>query len=239
MEKLHLGIDIGGWKIRGILWDGWRVVRAAEIPTPRTKAAFIRNVQQLMGKLAGWTGTPVRGIGIAAAGRCSGTRVLSSTNIPYLRDFDFRTLRQRATFRVGNDAQAFARAEATLGAGRKARRMLALTIGTGIGRAYAERGRVRIMKQFEHAEPWEREYQRIRDRGDTRALASFLGKRLAAIARRYKPDTIVLGGGVLGRRGLTERLKAEFAAHGLTANVHRGRLGPNAAAIGAALLFSA
>lgn len=233
-----IGIDIGGSKIRGVLWDGRRVLASSELPTPRGPSAFRQGIGALARRLSRRARGGIIGIGIGAAGVIRGIRIVRSRNIPYLKNFDLRTVVPAGRLLVDNDARAFARAEAGFGAGRGARRVLIFTIGTGIGRAYAERGRVRVMKQLEHAELWEREYQRIRDRGDTRALAAFLGQRLAAIARRYKPGTIVLGGGVLGRRGLIQRLKAEFLAGGVKAKVRRGRLGWNAGAIGAALLFS-
>ena len=237
MKRMYLGIDIGGSKIRGVLWDGRRAVLAIEVATPRAKGAFAKRVVTLSAGLSRRAKSKVRGIGIGVAGRIRGTRVVSSRNILYLRDFDFKILPLSAPIRVDNDARAFARAEASLGAGRRSRRMLAFTIGTGIGRAYSELGRLRSVKQFEHAEPWEPDYQRIRDTEDSRALAVFLGEKLARIARQYRADVVVLGGGVLGRRGFRRRLTSDLRAQGLTANVRPGILGRNAAAIGAALLF--
>lgn len=237
-EKFYLGIDIGGSKIRGVLWNGRRVVMATEVATPRTKRTFAKRIVALITGLSRRAKRQVRGTGIGVAGLIRGRRVMRSRNIPYLRNFDFTALRLPPPIRVGNDAEAFGRAESELGAGRRARRVLAFTIGTGIGRAYVELGRVRVVKKFEHAEPWEPDYQRIRDGGDSRTLAAFIGEKLARIARQYRVDMIVLGGGVLGRRGFTKRLISDLRGQGLKAKVRRGNLGRNAAAIGAALLFS-
>ncbi len=238
-RSYYLGIDIGGSKIRGVLWDGRRASAAVEVATPRMKREFMRRLSSSIARL--WRRMPgqIRGVGIGVAGRIRGTQVVSSRNISYLRDFDFKIkiLPLPVPIRVDNDARAFARAEVRLGAGRRSRRMLAFTIGTGIGRAYAEKGRVKTVKRFEHPEPWERRYQQIRDYGNTARLATFLGKKLAGMIRRYRADTIVLGGGVLGRRGFRRRLASNLRAQGLKANVRRGYFGPNAAAIGAALLF--
>lgn len=237
MKKLYLGIDIGGTKIRGVLWDGRRVLMAAEAATPHTRRAFVRCISSLIARLRRRAEGRIRGVGIGVAGRFLGTRVVRSRNIPYLRNLDVRALRLLIPIRMGNDAQAFARAETALGAGKRAQRMLAFTIGTGIGRAYTEEGRVRIIKRFERAEPWELDYQRIRDQGDTRMLTRYLAEKLSAIARRYQPDVIVLGGGVLERPRFFERLKAELRNRAIRRPIRRSRLGPNAAAIGAALLF--
>lgn len=236
-RNCYLGIDIGGSKIRGVLWDGRRASATAEIATPRMKREFIRRLLSLIVRLCRRTPGQVRGVGIGVAGRIRGTQVVSSRNISYLKNFDFKILPLPAPLRVDNDARTFARAEARLGTGRQSRRMLAFTIGTGIGRAYSELGRLRTVKQFEHAEPWEPDYQRIRDRGSTGTLTKFLAENLSVLVRRYRPDTIVLGGGVMSRPGFISRLKTDLRVHGVNAKVCRGRLGRNAAAIGAALLF--
>lgn len=236
-KHYYLGIDIGGSKIRGVLWDGRMVVLATEVATPRTKGAFAKRIVVLSTGLSRRAKRQIRGTGFGVAGRIRGRRVIRSRNIPYLRNFDFTALRVPPPIRVTNDAEAFLRAEVGLGAGRLVRRVLGFTIGTGIGRAYGARGRVRIVKNFEHAEPWEPEYQRIRDGGDGRTLSAFLGEKLARIARQYRADVIVLGGGVLGRPGFTRRLASDLRARGLKAEVRRGYLGRNAVAIGAALLF--
>ncbi len=239
-KALYIGLDIGGSKIRGVLWDGKgkRVAMAAEIATPATKRAFISHHASLIARLFRKRPGRIRGVGIGVAGLINGTRVIHSPNISYLQRFDLKqALPMPVPLRVDNDARAFARAEAKLGRGRRSRRMLAFTIGTGIGRAYVEKGRVRTIRRFEHAEEWERRYQHIRDQRDDAALAAFLGEKLAPIIQRHRPDVVILGGGVLGRRGFTSQLTTNLRASGVKANIIRGRLGPNAAAIGAALLF--
>ena len=237
MKKLYLGIDVGGSKVRGVLWDGRRVLSSREFKTPRSMAAFGRMIRSLVAQLVRWAKEPIRGIGIGAAGVIGGTRLRVSPNIPYLKKFDFTALHLPVPFRLDNDARAFCRAEARIGAGKGSRRILACTIGTGIGRAYSDGGRVRMIKRFEYPERWEKTYQRVRDRGVTPALAAFLGEKLGGFVRRYRPDVFVLGGGVLGRPKMLGMLKAELRRRGVNATLRRGRLGPNAAAIGAALLF--
>lgn len=237
-QRFYLGIDIGGWKVRGVLWDGRRAIAAYEVPTPRTKAAFVRDILKLAEKLSRHASGRILGIGIGAAGVIGGTRVEFSPNIPYLKRFDFRTIFPAGALSVDNDARAFARAEWLLGAGRGAKRILAFTIGTGIGRAYGAGQRIKRIERLERSEAWERRYQAVRARKDDRALAEFLGGKLSAIAADYPADVVVIGGGVLGRPGFPARLVAALKRYGMRQTIRLARRGRDAAAIGAALLFS-
>ena len=237
-KNLYLGIDIGGTKIRGVLWDGRHVVAFSEFSTPRTLETFKRRVRFLAQDLSHRTAGGISGIGIGAAGVIDGTRIRRSPNIPYLRRFDFKTLYPSVPLRVDNDARTFVRAEWMRGAGKGARRILGFTIGTGIGRAYGRRGRIVVLKKFEHPEKRERSYHHIRDSGDARALVEFLGERIAAIARRYKAERIILGGGVLGRPGFLRQLASELESRGITQPIRRAHWRGNAGAVGAAMLFA-
>lgn len=235
MKNIYLGIDIGGTKIRGVLWDGRRVVAFSEFPTPRTLKAFKREILSLARDLSRRVKGGVSGVGIGVAGVISRTRVRLSPNIPYLKRVDFKRLFS-SPLQLDNDARAFARAEWLHGARRGVKRILAITLGTGIGRAYGAHGKIARIKRFEYPEAWEERYQYVRDRESTRALAAFLGEKIAMIAKRYHADTLVLGGGVINRPGLFVRLTAELRRQGTTQPIRRARRG-DAVAIGAAMLF--
>src|SRR3989344_1841138 len=127
--------------------------------------------------------------------------------VSLLKKFDFQKIFPKAVLRVDNDARVFLRERAKK---VRAKRILTFTIGTGIGRAYAEKGRVKKIKNFEYPEKWEREYQKIRDRKDYEKLAMFLGEKFSVLIKKYKPEAVVLGGGVLGKRGFFEKLREEL-----------------------------
>lgn len=231
-----IGIDIGGTKIRAVLWDGSRVVRARESRTPKNGSDFIGTLLALALLLS--RRKPVRAVGIGTAGIVEGTTLVFSPNIPFIHNLDFRVLWPRSVgLRVDNDARCFARAELLRGAGRGAKSFFALTIGTGVGRAYGKNGGIVKLKRFEYPEPWEKEYQRLRDRRNNARLTDFLGEKLAALLRLFAPDIVVVGGGVMTRPGLSRQLRTSLKTGGLRAKVLRPRLGKNAVAIGAALLF--
>lgn len=231
-----IGIDIGGTKIRGVLWDGKKVVRSREFATPKNKHNLRKKLAALTASLSGQN--PVRAIGIGAAGIVEQTTLLFSPNIPRIRNFEFRPLWPRSIpLRLDNDARAFARAEFLRGAGRGSRILFALTIGTGIGRAFGKNGKIIRVKKFEYPERWEKTYQAIRRKKNDKGLASFLGERLSRLMKPFLPEVVVIGGGVLERRGFLRLLQKSLHAHGLEAAVKRGWLSKNAVAIGAALLF--
>jgi len=212
------------------------VVRALESRTPKNGSDFIGTLLALALMVS--RGKPVRAVGIGAAGIVEKTTLTSSPNIPFIQNFDFRLLWPRSVrLRVDNDARCFARAELLRGAGRGAKSLFALTIGTGVGRAYGRNGKIVQLKRFEYPESWERNYQRVCKRRDDRKLADLLGLQLVPLIAPLEPAIIVAGGGVMGRRGLLRRLQRSFKAHDLGASVVRARLGNNAVAVGAALLF--
>lgn len=234
---LAIGLDIGGTKIRGILWSGKRVVKACEVLTPPDQPRFEGALVSLVELLRG--GRKIEGIGIGAAGVIEKSTLVLSPNIPYIKGFDFRAFyRGAGRVRVDNDARCFARAEFLEGAARGFSNMFGLTIGTGIGRAYGRKGQILRLKRFEYPEAWEKSYQALRDRGTDRELAQFLGNELSRLIKPFRPEAIVIGGGVVGREGFFWKLKAELLARGLARKIYRARLRKNSVAIGAALLIT-
>src|SRR3989344_5208421 len=92
-KKTILNIDIGGTKIRanfGGKLQKWN--------TPRTKKEFAKILEKLPRADA---------VGIGVAGVISGTRVIKSPNIRYLKNFDFREIFPKVVLRIDNDARVF------------------------------------------------------------------------------------------------------------------------------------
>jgi len=232
-----IGIDIGGTKIRGILWDGKKVACWREFATPKNNDDFREKLVALTASLAGQN--PIRAIGIGAAGIVTKTTLLFSPNIPRISNFDFRPLWPRSIpLRVDNDARCFARGELLKGAGRGAKSLFALTIGTGVGRAYGKNGKIINLKKFEYPERWEKAYQAVRRRRDDRQLANFLAEKLFRLMAPFELGMAVIGGGVMERPGFPRRLETALRAQGLRVKIRRAAFRKNAVAIGAALLLS-
>lgn len=232
---MTIGIDIGGTKIFSVLFDGGKIIAASGAKTPKTKKEFVKTVKRLFEKLA-WKGVRIKSIGIGAPGIVGKNKVIFCPNVSYLKNFDFRGVFPGFSAKIDNDARAFLRGELNFGAGAGAKKALAFTIGTGIGRAFAENGRVRKIKKFEYPEKWEKEYQRVRDGGNGGELAVFLAAKLSIIVKKYKPDAVIIGGGILKRKNFFGRLKKKVEEKNKKIKFKKAVLGDSAGALGAALL---
>ena len=220
-KKTVLGIDIGGTKIRT-----FHKGRFTEFPTPKNKKDFVK----LIGSLR-----KVDAVGIACTGVIEGKKVEFSPNIKYLRNYDFSALKL-GKIKVENDACAFLRAELLnllKSDFNRFKRVLGITVGTGIGRAFSLNGKIKKVKKFEYPESWEKEYQIIRDMKNDKLLVEYLGKKLNAIIQRYKPKLVILGGGVMNRKGFFEKLRKELNVRSIKA-----KFGVKAGAIGAVKLWN-
>lgn len=235
MPERSIGIDVGGTNIRGLLWDGERITRKKEDRTRNNRGKFARQLREMVKELEGRPRSLK--IGIGTAGVVQDTRLMASPNISAVRNFDFQHLWPSRNVRVDNDARCFARGEVVFGAGKGAKRVFALTIGTGIGRAFAQEGKVVKIKRLEYPETWEREYQRIRDRGTRAVLAEFLAEKLAPLLSHFNPDVVIIGGGLGTKKNLYGGLAKELKRRGVEGAIRRSKL-KNAAALGAALLVA-
>lgn len=234
MKRYFIGIDIGGSKIRAGLIRNKKVLRTIKIKTPRGKNDFIPALKNLIGKLGG--GKKIARVGIAAAGIIKGGMIIKSPNIPYLNKFPLvKNLGTISPASLVNDARAFARGESgsprysASGAGRT-KKLFAVTLGTGIGRAFAERGEAKKIKRFEYPERWEKDYQKIWDKAH---LAKFLGLHLAKLIKPYRPTTVVLGGGVAHYPEFFKKLNSELHARGLDSRIVLSKSDDKAILIGA------
>ena len=207
-----LGIDIGGTKIKAILWNGKKISSVFNAKTPKTKKGFIKILKTVVKKFAKG-GIKIKSICVGVAGIIGKNKIIFSPNIPYLKNFDFRDVFPNFSVKIDNDARVFLRDELKFDADGKDKIVMAFTIGTGIGRAFAENGKVKKIKKFEYPEKWEKEYQYIRDYKTSSALIKFLTEKLGAIIKKYNPQIVFIGGGILKRRNflrhLSKKLKKE------------------------------
>lgn len=251
-----IGIDIGGSEIKSILWNKKRVFQTLKFKTPRNKKYFEKKILFIVKKFS--EKGRIKQIGIGAAGIVRGTTIQYAPNIRYLKNFDFKKLLSDKTIGLDNDARCFARAEITslslvrsvdvkipiftssslpeISARRKNKNGLLFTIGTGIGRAYWKGKAVQKIKKFEYPERWERQYQKIRDSRDYKKLADFLVPKLIIIIKKYKPDQVLFGGGMMKKYFFWPYLLRNLKMAHMMVPMKFVRL-PYAGAIGAALLL--
>jgi predicted NBD/HSP70 family sugar kinase len=233
MKLYTIGLDIGGSEIKGILLAKKNIVDSFIAKTPKTEKEFKETLRVLLQKFTAHQGKTVR-IGIGVAGVIKKTKVVWSPNIPYLKNFEFREVFGRPLrLKVDNDARAILKGEVAANNNYARKKIMLFTIGTGIGRAFGEKGRVRTIKKFEYPEIWEKEYQKIRNM----YLSRFLAKKLSVIIKIFKPQIILIGGGVAERKNFFAQIKKEFLKNGIKTPVKKSALQDFETAFGAALLF--
>jgi len=148
MTPEAVGIDIGGTRIKiGRVNERGTVLARAELAAP-IDLPFAEALDRIAGAAAPLLAgdEPVR-VGIGCAGLIDSRRgvVHTSPNLPLWRDLELGRLmsaRLGTPVVVTNDANAFALAEARLGAGAGHRIVVALTLGTGVGGAIVTDGRL-------------------------------------------------------------------------------------------------
>ncbi len=137
--KYFVGLDIGGTNIKAVLLDKRKKqLRSLKMPT-QAKKGKKKIIQNILGAIATVSeGKKTSAIGIAIAGTLDEKKLFleRSPNLRALERIKLKKTMQKK-FRVPvfleNDAKAAAFAESRIGAGKKAKRLVMLTIGTGIG----------------------------------------------------------------------------------------------------------
>src|SRR6266540_5361606 len=146
-ETLAIGVDAGGTKIEGLLVDVslGRILDRRLVETPAEDAeAAARTIVAVARELMVGRGG-VRALGVGAAGMVDRGGVMRYAPNVAWRDFP---LTERVRSGVGlptlvdNDANVAAWGEFRFGAGRDARDMLLVTVGTGIGGGIVSEGKL-------------------------------------------------------------------------------------------------
>ena len=153
MPKTHtriaFGVDIGGSKIRYAVLlckPQIKIVNAWTVPTPKAKLGLVKELSEALAKAATITHHRPKTIGIGLPGPLSADlqRVVKAQNTPQLAGLSRVWLSRKLKVRVvfDNDARAFTFAEALLGAGKRYKRVLGITVGTGVGGGLVQNGRL-------------------------------------------------------------------------------------------------
>lgn len=153
MEDLTIGIDLGGTFIKSALFDArGTIVERAAIPTEadrgyRHVVARLASLVETLLQGAGAAAKGVRAVGLGCPGPLSHETgvVRGAPNLPGWVNVPVRDdLASAINLPVSleNDANAAAFGEFTAGAGRDARDMVMITLGTGVGGGVVTDGRL-------------------------------------------------------------------------------------------------
>ncbi len=235
VSEYKIGIDIGGTKIRLVLIKGKRLVNKLTIETPKKLKDFNQALNAGVWKLTGNGKHKIFFVGFAVAGVINNSVVDYSQNIVYLNGYNFAQalgFKDGRHMSVDNDARAALWYELKNSSFKKGI-VLMLTIGTGIGRALAEAGQVKTIKDFEWPEKWEPDYQKLQR---SKELAPYLAYKLWPIIKKYQPRRIIFGGGVVSKRSdLVKEITKYWKQVGYEGKVYKARPNDYAGALGAVL----
>ena len=206
MPKFYVGIDIGGTKIQGVVWDGKRSVKELTVVTPGNAESFKRSVLKLVDFLS--AGFKISGVGLGMAGFIDSKKgvALASPNIRYVKNLPLVQLVREHGYNnvaLDNDASCFLRAETEVGKAKKFRDVFGLIAGTGVGGAMKLGGRLyrgadnaggEIGQWLIGGERLEKSYQAAKQRKDFKKLSEIFGAALANAINLLSPECIVVGG---------------------------------------------
>lgn len=145
MEKLYIGIDLGGTYIKGgIIDDKGKIKAFKEVPSERQSGAekVTNNIIDLVNGLvleSGLTIKDICGLGVGVPGivnQKTGT-VIFATNLKWENYPLARILKEKLNFdkeiKIGNDANLALIGEYKFGAGKNYKDLVFITLGTGVG----------------------------------------------------------------------------------------------------------
>ena len=144
---LRIGVDLGGTKTELLALDPQGHERYRKrVPTPRGDyGATVKTVTALVGECEealgaqGTVGIGIPGALSLATGRIKNANSTCLIGRPFKQDLEQALARE---VRMANDANCFALSEATDGAGRDARVVFGVILGTGVGGGVVVDGRV-------------------------------------------------------------------------------------------------
>ena len=209
MVKNSIGLDIGGTKISGIVYDGKAIVRELTVPTPKNLTGFKKALTRLLKLLS--AGRDITGLGVGMAGVVSPKtgQVLYCPNMKFLIGFQpekfFKTFHYKKV-KVENDANCFALAEAFLGKGKEYKNFIGITLGTGVGGGIVQNKKIysgahnsageagHMMADFRYDS--EHYFQAAREKKDFKKLGEVVGILFANISNILDVEAIILGGAV-------------------------------------------
>src|SRR5688572_1097045 len=159
----YLGVDLGGTQLRmaAVRADGCLASDVISTPTGRTFAP--RDLQQALVDLRARLAPTLDGrraaaLGFGTAGVVvEGRPLTQSENLPLLNGTDVASLVRDVAgvpVRLENDARCVTLAEARFGAGRGARDVCGITLGTGVGCGVMVDGRLQRGANFQAGEVW-------------------------------------------------------------------------------------
>lgn len=212
MKKV-LGIDVGGTKIAaGLVDKKGKVSKFSSVTT--NKRRLLNQIKTIINSFSGFDAV---GIGMPGPIRTNGT-VIQLPNIPNFKSVNLKKIlekKYKVKVNVMNDAKAFTLAEATLGAGKKYKKIAGVVMGTGIGSGAANNMRVSLKNPYAgeigHMAFMGKQTLEQRMRNNPNELEKVIVNIISLLVKSISPDLIVFGGGRMensrGQKALNQASK--------------------------------
>lgn len=249
-----LGIDIGGTKIRAILFDNKKkFIFGFNIATPKNKKSFLKVLEKEIGKIV--KKNKISGIGVGLPGIVDARRgvLIKASNLPFLKKWQAKKffLKFNERVEIDNDSRCFLRAEAKFGAARGYKNAIGLTIGTGIGGGIIIDGKIYYGVNFGAGEfghviiDGSMTFEQM---GAKKAFLKYgdrskiIGIGVANLINSLDPEIVILGGGGITSNGVkievVKKIAKKYIMSPLAKRtlIIKEKLGENSQVIGAALL---
>ncbi|MFV0519643.1 MAG: ROK family protein [Lachnospirales bacterium] len=158
----YIGIDLGGTNMTiGLINESYELVDKLTADTKREREAdeivldMINISKEIIAK-NGLTNKDIISIGVGSPGICDSDNgvIVYAGNIKF-RNYNIKEAFQKhfdCPFYLGNDANVAALGEYIVGAGKKYYSSIIITLGTGVGGGYIEKGKVLTGLTFKGAE---------------------------------------------------------------------------------------
>jgi len=241
MEKEQrnvLGVDIGGSKIKMVLWDGSKVLKEW-----KSETANLENLKKGLEVFSGAQGSTNFKVGIGLSGLLDfkNGKSLFCKNLPKFNNVNLKSCFPME-IKIDNDAKCFLRAEMAVASGDNLGYILGVIFGTGIGGAInGYRGNNGWAGEFGHmiiskGKSWEKLYQETKNKPEEQEKINAIG--VANLINIFNPEAIILGGAGAKKpsKQLIEKyllLREKQMPKFITA-----KLKDNSVAIGAAMLWN-
>lgn len=143
-----VGIDIGGTKMGMVLLKNAKVLKTQKIVTPKNKKGIIEAVENnVKTMILGVPESEILGIGLGVTGPLGKKRnvMLNPPNQKFLKGCPLaKIVEQKLKIKtvMDNDVKCFTLGETLFGAGRGAKIVLGITLGTGLGSGLAINGKL-------------------------------------------------------------------------------------------------
>ncbi len=146
---MFIGIDVGGTKMEGIVFDKCKIIEHLKKPTEKNPKKFIEELKSIVREIS--KGHKINGIGLCFPGvldRAAG-KIVKMPALPEIKNLNIVSPLKKefnVPVKIENDGNCMAWGEYLYGYGKGTKNFVAMTVGTGLGGGLVDGGKLYIGK---------------------------------------------------------------------------------------------